>query len=327
MAGLSFAAIDVETANSARGSICAVGVSVVLDGRRVHTQSWLCRPPLAVNFFNVHNVRVHGISADMVAHQPAFAQRWPEVADLVGDLPLVAHNAGFDSGALREACTRSGIDMPAWEFNCSLALSRRHLELDSYRLPDVATALDIPMFTHHEAGADAMAAADIVLALAARAGVDSLIDLERAGADRPYRAKRAARPQVEREPRRSFHSRPELVMPEITGSDPNHPLHGHIVVFTGDLTALTRQQAWDAIATHGATPAKNVTRRTTALVIGDGFLGHDPNGFTTTKASRVAQLQSRGQQIEVLDEQQLLAYLGVTAAEIRDGATHLTAAR
>ncbi|MFE6864485.1 exonuclease domain-containing protein [Nocardia sp. NPDC057668] len=322
--GLSFAAIDVETANSARGSICAVGVSVVRDGRRVDTRSWLCRPPRAVDFFNQHNIRVHGISAATVADEPGFAQRWPEVAALVGDLPLVAHNASFDSGALSEACTRSGITMPAWEFSCSLAMSRRHLDLESYRLPDVAAALDIPVFAHHEAGADAMAAADIVLALAARTGVGSLFELETTGVDRPYRSRRAARPvdldrpeaeRSERSHRRSFYDRPQLVMPEVTGADPTHPLHGRVVVFTGELASMTRQQAWDAIAIHGATPAKNVTRRTTALVIGDRFTGDDPSAFSTTKAARVAELRSRGQHIEVLDEGRLRAYLGAHAAQ------------
>ncbi|MGX1810366.1 exonuclease domain-containing protein [Nocardia sp. NPDC055321] len=326
MGGLSFAAIDVETANSARGSICAVGVSVVRDGRRVDTRSWLCRPPRAVDFFNHHNIRVHGITADMVADLPGFAQRWPEVAAMVDGLPLVAHNASFDSGALSEACSRSGIDMPAWEFSCSLAMARRHLDLESYRLPDVAAALDIGVFTHHEAGADAMAAADIVLALAARIGTDSLNVLETTGVERPYRSRRAARPvdldapaggRSEPYHRRSFYDRPQLVMPEVTGTDPAHPLHGRVVVFTGELASMTRQQAWDAIALHGATPAKNVTRRTTALVIGDRFTGDDPSAFSTTKAARVAELRSRGQHIEVIDESRLRAYLHESAPERR----------
>ncbi|GAB4587609.1 exonuclease domain-containing protein [Nocardia sp. IFM 10818] len=308
MAGLSFAAIDVETANSARGSICAVGVTVVREGVRLETHSWLCRPPAAVDFFARRNVRIHGISSAAVADEPGFAQRWPEIRSVVAELPLVAHNAGFDSGAIREACTHSGIEVPAWEFSCSLYISRRHLDLESYRLPNVADALGIELLTHHNAAADAAAAADIVLALAARAGVNSLAELEQSGVDRPYRAHRP-----NRRPRRSFFPREELIAPEVTGADPTHPLYNQTVVFTGELASLTRQEAWNAIAAHGATPAKNVTRRTTCLVIGDGFTGHDPTAFTTTKARRAAELQTRGQRIEVLDEQRFLAHLDRTA--------------
>ncbi|WP_228567031.1 exonuclease domain-containing protein [Nocardia sp. SYP-A9097] len=325
MPGLSFAALDVETANSSRGSICAVGVAIVRDGVRLATHSWLCRPPRSVDFFSRHNIRVHGISPTMVADQPVFAARFPEVLEVVADLPLVAHNAGFDSSAIREACRHSEIPSPSWDFTCTLTMSRRHLDLDSYRLPAVADALDIPLLTHHNAAADATAAADIVLALAARTGIDSLSDLERLGADRPYRTRPAAprhmeypaRVEVSR-PRQSFFARAELVMPEITGTDPAHPLHGQTVVFTGDLTTLTRQEAWNIIAACGATPAKNVTKRTTCLVIGDAFTGQDPSAFTTTKAHRAAHLRTQGQQIEILDEQRFLATLKPVGGESQD---------
>ncbi|MFJ4657928.1 exonuclease domain-containing protein [Nocardia sp. NPDC088792] len=362
MGGMSFAAIDVETANSARGSVCAVGVAVVRDGRRVVTESWLCRPPEGVDFFSWHNIRVHGISAVRVAGEPTFGERWPEVLRVVDELPVIAHNAGFDSSAIREACGHSGIRAPEWEFACSLAISRRHLDLESYRLPNVAEALGIARFSHHDAAADAAAAADIVLALAERTGAGSLTELERAGTDRqarswgagrgspgdrPERAgtrrsrwgdaagrsssgetarrrgevgrsSETVRPSGERRERGSWFPRTELVMPEVTGTDPDHPLYGQIVVFTGDLVKLTRQQAWDAIAACGAQPARNVTRRTTCLVIGDGFTGGDPAAFTTTKAARVVQLRAGGHRIEVLDEQGLLARFGPAAESTAD---------
>ncbi len=294
-----------------------MGISVVLDGVRVATRSWLCRPPASVDFFAYHNVRVHGISAHMVAYEPEFAERWPGVVEVVADLPLVAHNAGFDSGAVREACGLSGIDSPSWEFSCSLALARRHLDLDSYRLPHVAEALGVELISHHNAAADAQAAADIVVALARRAGVGSLAELERMGEMRVGRAPRRAKREaaVPRE-RRAYFGREELVMPEVFGTDPGHPLYGQIVVFTGDLAGMSRQQAWDAIAACGAVPAKNVTRRTTCLVVGDGFSGDDAGMFTTTKARRVVELRAKGHRIDVLDEGRLVSYLGSTVTSV-----------
>ncbi|MFI6869358.1 exonuclease domain-containing protein [Nocardia sp. NPDC050406] len=317
LGGLSFAAIDVETANSARGSVCAIGVSVVREGRRVGDCSWLCRPPRALEFFSGYNVRVHGISASMVVGEPGFGELWPEVVGVVGELPVVAHNAGFDAGAIREACGHSGIAAPEWEFSCSLGLARRQLDLGSYRLPVVAEALGVELRAHHDAGADAAAAADIVLALAARAGVGSLRELEacpevvrtqyvsRLGSREP-----GARRGGPRRERRNYFGREELVMPEVTGTDPGHPFYGQTVVFTGDLANFTRQQAWDAVAACGGTPAKNVTRRTTCLVIGDGFSGCDAAAFTTTKARRVVELRGKGHHIEVLDEARFVAYVG-----------------
>ena len=45
MSGISFTAIDFETANSHRGSACAVGLVKVRDGHIVDTASWLIKPP------------------------------------------------------------------------------------------------------------------------------------------------------------------------------------------------------------------------------------------------------------------------------------------
>ena len=60
---LSFAALDVETANSARGSVCSFGVTVVREGRVAETHHWLCQPPAALSGFDVINSSLHGLSA------------------------------------------------------------------------------------------------------------------------------------------------------------------------------------------------------------------------------------------------------------------------
>ncbi|MFZ2530515.1 MAG: 3'-5' exonuclease, partial [Rhodococcus sp. (in: high G+C Gram-positive bacteria)] len=175
--GLSFAAVDVETANSDRGSICAIGVAVARDGMIVDTFSWLCRPPAPVEHFSAFNTAIHGITADAVAGAPRFGDVWPQVLAAIGELPLVAHNAGFDTGAVRTACDHSGLPWPTVRFGCTMVWARRHLDLISYRLPIVCDALGVELTTHHDAGADAVAAAGIALALASRTGTGSLDEL------------------------------------------------------------------------------------------------------------------------------------------------------
>ncbi len=94
--GLSFVAIDVETANADRGSICAIGATLVRDGAVVSTHSWLTRPPRGLDHFSGFNVSLHGITPDLVAGQPAFPERLDQLLALSDGLPLVAHNAAFD---------------------------------------------------------------------------------------------------------------------------------------------------------------------------------------------------------------------------------------
>ncbi|MBF6253129.1 DNA polymerase III subunit epsilon [Nocardia farcinica] len=174
---LTFAAFDVETANPTRGSICAVGVAIVADGVRVATHSWLCRPPAAVGQFARMNMRIHKITPQRVLGRPEFAQLLPEVLDVIGDLPVVAHNAAFDMDNVSRACGFSAVTLPDWRYGCSLGWARQQLRLESYKLDHVAAALGVALDEHHEAGADAAAAADVTIGLARLAGARNLLDL------------------------------------------------------------------------------------------------------------------------------------------------------
>lgn len=49
---LDFTAIDFETANSKRASVCAVGATRVRDGRIVERFNQLVHPPLGYDEFN-----------------------------------------------------------------------------------------------------------------------------------------------------------------------------------------------------------------------------------------------------------------------------------
>jgi len=65
-----------------------------------------------------------GIDDAMVEDAPAFDQIAAELREWLGDAPLVAHNARFDHGFLRNAYQRAGLEYHA-EVICTLRLSRR----------------------------------------------------------------------------------------------------------------------------------------------------------------------------------------------------------
>jgi DNA polymerase III subunit epsilon len=309
--GLNFVAIDVETANASRGSICAIGAVVVRGGAVVATHSWLTRPPAGLDEFDWFNVDLHGITAEMVADQPHFAARLEQLLELADGLPLVAHNASLDLGALREACVAVGRDWPATEYACSLVMARRALDLISYRLPMVAEECGADLADHHEAGADALACAQIVLEIARRRGAGSFTGLCRDLQVMPGRLEAAAWS--------GCHSAPSAEPPAAAAdADPAHPLYGQVVVFTGALS-IRRQDAWDAVAACGAVVNEGVTKRTTMLVVGDGFTGHDPAEFWTGKAEKAVRWRAKGHRIEVLTEGDLVDLLTETRTSgVRD---------
>ena len=90
---------------------------------------------------------------------------------------LVAHNAGFDMTVMRRACEVTDAACPPYRYVCSLQVARKTYDLDSYRLPLVAAAAGHLDFAHHDATADALACAQIMIDSAARAGAGDIVEL------------------------------------------------------------------------------------------------------------------------------------------------------
>ena len=70
----NFAAIDFETANQCRSSVCSVGVVVVRDGKVTDKFYSLIYPH--PYFFSYWNTRVHGLTLEDVADAPEFPDVW-----------------------------------------------------------------------------------------------------------------------------------------------------------------------------------------------------------------------------------------------------------
>jgi DNA polymerase-3 subunit epsilon len=331
---LDFTAIDFETANGFRGSPCSVGLSKVRGGVVVEQASWLMVPPEGHDHFDYHNVRVHGIRAEDVAGAPRFRELFPKIMEFVGEDILAAHNAAFDLGVIRSALEVSGLPGPAFEYVCTVMLSRRCYSLVSNSLPYAAEEAGVPLVNHHDAGEDARACAGILIDIARRNNANSIAELylslglaipkqpafdPSAGLSKATMAALAARrddaslgavdvgfPGQRRTTWPEEGPNP-LPNPE---AEPSHPLFGQTVVFTGEL-GMSRPEAKQRAAEMGAQPESRVTGRTTVLVVGDGFAAGDlRSGRLTGKARRVLDLHGKGQKIEVLSEGEFLQMVG-----------------
>lgn len=310
--GLNFLAIDVETANRTRGSVCSIGYAVVRDGVRIEAGQWLCRPPEEVNYFDGFNVALHGISAADVESQPYFQARLGQLIEKVADQPVVAHNAAFDVGALRVACDLDDTVWPTLDYGCSLVWSRRLLDLISYSLPYVAGALGVRLDAHHNAAADAAATADITIALAQRESLQTVSDLAAHAMTRLGHLTSMDWSGCRALPSPSGGGGRPIPTDANPDADPNNPLFGQVMAFTGALMTMTRQEAFDRVAQVGAIAKNGVTAKTTRLVIGDGFAGTTPDEFCTGKAAAACHWRDKGKPIEVLTEPEFLSYLSET---------------
>ena len=160
-----FAAIDFETANNERTSVCSVGVVIVRDGEIVDSFYSLIQPE--PNYYNYWCTQVHGLTRQDTEDAPVFPYVWEQIAPRIEGLPLVAHNSPFDEGCLKEVFKVYQMDYPDYEFFDTLAASRQHFgyTLPNHQLQTVAAACGYDLTRHHHALADAEACAAIAIKL------------------------------------------------------------------------------------------------------------------------------------------------------------------
>ncbi|MDR2424828.1 MAG: 3'-5' exonuclease [Prevotellaceae bacterium] len=168
-----FAAIDFETANWCRSSICSIGIVIVRKGKFVEKIYSLVRPE--PEWYSFWNTQIHGLSLEDTANAKIFPEVWTKIAPLIAGLPLVAHNSPFDEGCLRATFSVYGMDYPDYQFYCTCNASRKMFGkiLPNHKLHTVAEYCGYDLRNHHHALADAEACAWIALQVF---GIDDVIN-------------------------------------------------------------------------------------------------------------------------------------------------------
>ncbi|MDE6538456.1 MAG: 3'-5' exonuclease [Muribaculaceae bacterium] len=160
-----FAAIDFETANHKRSSVCSVGIVIVRNGVVTDRFYRLIRP--YPNYYLAGNTAIHGLTRTDTYDANPFPEVWKEVAPLLEGLPLVAHNSPFDEGCLKAAFEAYKMPYPGYPFHCTCRASRKVFgrELPNHKLHTVSERCGFILENHHHALADAEACAHIWYAL------------------------------------------------------------------------------------------------------------------------------------------------------------------
>lgn len=158
-----FAAIDFETANEQRCSVCSLGLVVVRGGEIADRYYSLIHPE--PDYYQWFCQRVHGLSQADTDDAPVFPQVWEEIAPRIEGLPLVAHNSPFDESCLKAVFRVYQMDYPDYVFHDTCAASRRVFghTLQNHQLQTVASACGYDLLNHHHALADAEACARIAM--------------------------------------------------------------------------------------------------------------------------------------------------------------------
>lgn len=158
----SYVVFDIETTglSAINDMITEIGGIRVVNGEIKDTFSQLVNPERPIPEFITN---LTGITDEMVKDKPTIKDVIMEFKEFIKDDVLVAHNATFDIGFIREKMRLNNIQLnnPVLD---TLELSRSVFpELKSHKLNLVAKHLGISLDNHHRAVDDAQATAEIFI--------------------------------------------------------------------------------------------------------------------------------------------------------------------
>jgi DNA polymerase III subunit epsilon len=150
----SFTAIDFETAQGYRWSICQVGLVRVEYGIVTSEITLLVQPP--DNYYWEKFIDIHGIKPSDTANAPTFDKIWYKLEPFINGQRVVAHNGlAFDFPVLQKTLEYYGMQAPEYEKICTYRLFNDNLA-------SLCKTYNIPL-NHHDALSDARACAWLYL--------------------------------------------------------------------------------------------------------------------------------------------------------------------
>lgn len=302
----SYVALDVETANDFRGSICSIGLVKFQDGKVIDTFYSLINPEEEFDYFNIN---IHGITPDDVSDAPTFPEIRQKIIDFINNLPVVAHFAQFDMGALKDVYQKYQIEFDHIEYICSYRLAKVALPGQlNYKLNRLAKNLNIEL-DHHNALSDAQASGlilDYILSTNSFSDLDTFLKefrYDKTGllGQRGFKRKKDSR-----------YKENLIYQPteeEKALMNPEHYFYGLYFCFTGKLERMTRKEANKAAALVGGIPEKGVTQHTNILVVGEQDWRVVGSDGLSSKMKKAQSLLEKGFDIEIMTENDFIKML------------------
>lgn len=150
----SFTAIDFETAQGYRWSICQVGLVRIEKGIITDEINLLIQPP--DNYYWNRFIEIHGITPEMTKNAMTFDKVWHLIEPYILNQNVVAHNGlAFDFPVLQKTLEYYGMENPEYEKYCTYRLFRQNLAT-------LCKQHNIAL-NHHDALSDAKACAELFL--------------------------------------------------------------------------------------------------------------------------------------------------------------------
>jgi len=324
-------------------SICQVGIAVVDNGIIIENKSWLVNPD---SFFDQFNMRIHGITPEIVKDSPKFNDLWSEIKHYFNEVDfVVAHNAKFDVRVL-DSALELGImpytgqcyltielkpeykellkkehnedyqpeynaEIPNFKFLCSVAMARRtYPQEPSYGLESLCSKLGIE-YGNHDAGADAKSCAELTIKIFQEKEIDmstDIVDFQLLEDKlQIFFGSFSTNGYTSSVCKRLNRAN---IKKNITGdfekNNPDSLFYQKNVCFTGTLSSMKRDDAQQIIADIGGYLASGVTNSTNILVVGQQDFRIVGESGMSSKQKKAIDIKGKGFDIEIMSEQDFL---------------------
>lgn len=303
---MNFIAIDFETANEKRSSPCSIGIVVVRNNEVVEKIHYLIKPN-EMRFMPI-NIGIHGIRPGMVENEPEFDEIWNRISHYFKDSLIIAHNASFDISVIRRTLELYDIEPVAFKYVCTMKLARNfYQQIENAKLSTVNRFLGYE-FNHHDALADALACSNILMSISEELESDDIEEICRLTGvtigevnGEGYKPS-SSKGRIIKKSGRQCSTAGQSLFDNLNYD----AFKDEVVVFTGGLSSITRNEGVKIVMRLGGVCGSSVTKKTTILVSNVNNVNELKRNEMSTKMRKAFDLQLKGQKIIFLNEDEFI---------------------
>lgn len=305
---MDFIAIDFETANEKRSSPCSIGIAVVKNGQVVKKIHHLIRPK-EMRFMPI-NIGIHGIRPAVVENELEFDEVWEKIKHYFSGSLVIAHNTSFDISVLRKSAELYNIELPSFEYICTMKLAKNFYRgIENAKLNTVNDYLGYK-FKHHDALYDALACSNILLNICEELKCDDINEISKligitiGTVDSIGYKPSSTKGRILKTSNRVSNSKKENLLKRFE----EDAFKNEVVVFTGGLNSMSRDEAIRLVRRLGGTTGSSVTKKTTILVTNMKDTKNLRREEMSTKLRKATDLKGKGQNIKFMNEEEFFNY-------------------
>lgn len=305
---MDFIAIDFETANEKRSSPCSIGIAVVKNGQVVKKVHHLIRPK-EMRFMPI-NIGIHGIRPAMVENELEFDEVWEKIKHYFNGNLIIAHNTSFDISVLRKSAELYNIELPSFEYICTMKLAKNFYRgIENAKLNTVNDSLGYE-FKHHDALYDALACSNILLNICEELKCDDinqiskLIGVTIGTVDSTGYKPSSTKGRILKTSNIISNPKKENLLERFK----EDAFKNEVVVFTGGLNSMSRDEAMRLVRRLGGTTGSSVTKKTKILVTNMKDIKNLRREEMSTKLRKATDLNGKGQNIKFMNEEEFFNY-------------------